>query len=110
MFWGRVQWAKADSYSLIKTRTANLRVWWVEGILPPDVYVGRMVCGAGRIKTWDGGNKWAIVDAVPLTKGQASLRYFRRSIDKTAANPVDWIPDLLDRIRRRRLTAGRDNS
>ena len=104
-----MQWAKADSYSLIKTRSANLRVYWLEGIMPPDVFVGRMVCAVGRIKTWDGGKLWAIVDAVPLT-GKRPLKRLMSAIDRTVADPLEWCPDLLDRIRRRRLTAGRDYS
>lgn len=103
MFFGRVQWAKADSYSLIRTRTANLRVHWVEDIMPPDVYVGKTVCGAGKIKTWDGGRYWSVIEAVPLTEGQAAMQRYMELIDQTMADPLEWCPDLLERkIARRR--------
>lgn len=108
VFYGRVQWAKAGSYSLIRTRTANLRVYWLEDMLPPDVYVGRTVCAAGRIKTYDGGRQVVVVDAVPIPEGRAAMRRYMALVDKTLAKPADWCPDLLDRIRQRRLTAGRE--
>ena len=108
VFYGRVQWAKADSFSLVKTRTANLRVHWVGDQLPPDVYVGRTVCAAGRVKTYDGGRQVQIVDAVPIPEGKAAMKRFFALLDGIAADPTEWCPDLLDKIRQRRLTGGRD--
>jgi len=99
VFFGRVQWAKADTYSLIRTRTANLRVHWVENVMPPDVYVNRMVCAAGRIKTWDGGKLWTIVDAVPLPDGGPALRKILKLLGTLTADPLEWCPDLYERKR-----------
>jgi hypothetical protein len=101
VFFGRVQWAKAGSYSLIKTRTANMRVHWAGGDMPPDVFVGHTICAAGRIKTYDGGRLWMVVDAVPLTDGQAAMRRFMSLVRKTSADPIDWAPHLLDKFKRR---------
>jgi hypothetical protein len=63
---GRVQWAKADSYSLVRTRTANLRVYWAGGVLPPSVFVGNTVNFAGRLITLNEGKIMRISDAVPF--------------------------------------------
>lgn len=103
MFFGRVQWAKADTYSLVRTRTANLRVHWVEDVMPPTVFVGRTVCAAGRIKTFDGGKVWTIIDAVPLTAGRDAMRQFTKLVDESMANPLEWVPDLWERKRRYRV-------
>ena len=97
MFFGRIQWAKADSYSLIRTRTANLRVHWVENILPPDVFVGRTVCAAGKVKTWDGGRVWTIIDAVPIPEGLPAMRKIMEVLGPMMADPHEWCPDILER-------------
>jgi hypothetical protein len=103
VFFGRVQWAKAGSYSLIRTRTANLRVHWVEDIMPPDVYVGHTVCAAGKIKTFEGGRIFTIIDAVPIPEGKAAMRKFMALLDETAADPVSWCPDIWERKRSYRV-------
>lgn len=108
VFAGRVQWAKAGSYSLIKTRTANLRVFWLEDAMPPDVFIGRTVCGAGRMKTYDGGARVHIVDAVPMPAGREAMKKFMELVAQSIDDPTKWVPDLLDRIFRRRLTGVRD--
>ena len=95
MFFGRVQWAKADSYSLIRTKTANLRVAWAGGGMPPDVYIGRTVAGAGKLKTWDGGTETMIVDAVPFPDGRKALKGFGAILDELCADPSDWAPEVL---------------
>lgn len=99
---GRVQWAKAGSYSLIRTRTANLRVYWAGKTMPPEVYVGHTVCFAGKIKTYDGGRLVLVVDAVPLTDGQKAMQRFTSLVRKTSADPTSWAPHLLDGFRRRK--------
>jgi hypothetical protein len=101
VFFGRVQWAKAGSYSLVKTRTADLRVHWAGGDMPPDVFVGSTVCAAGRIKTYDGGRMWLIVDAVPIPEGQKAMQRFMSLVRKTQADPIEWAPHLLDKFRRK---------
>lgn len=103
MFFGRVQWAKAGTYSLIRTRTANIRVHWVEDVMPPDVFVGRTVCAAGKIKTFDGGRIVTIIDAVPIPEGHAAMQKFMALLDMTLADPMEWCPDLLERKRRYRV-------
>lgn len=101
MFFGRVQWAKADSYSVIKTRTANLRVHWAGNMLPPAVYVGQTVCAAGRLTTYDGGRMVLVTEAVPIPAGRDAMRRFAPLLDELCANPAEWCPDLLDRKGRR---------
>lgn len=95
VFFGRVQWAKADSYSLIRTKTANLRVAWAGGGMPPDVYIGRTVAGAGKLKTWDGGRMVMVVEAVPFPDGRKALQAFAPLLDELAADPTDWAPEII---------------
>lgn len=62
-----MQWHKASAYySLVRTRTANLRVWWAGGILPPSVFVGNKVNFIGRLITEDEGKRFKISDAIPF--------------------------------------------
>lgn len=67
VFHGRVLWARAHSATtLIKTKTAILRVWWAGGVLPPVVFVGRNINGLGKIKTFNDGKIIQISDAIPF--------------------------------------------
>lgn len=72
-----------------------MRVVWAGVTMPPDVYVGRTVCGAGKLKTWDGGREIMIFDAVPIPKGRAAMQDFMDLCDETCADPTDWAPELL---------------
>lgn len=101
IFFGRIQWAKADSYSLVKTRTANLRVHWAGDTLPPDVFVGYPVCAAGRVKSYNGGRDIFVVDAVPIPGGRKELQKFMKLLKEVCADPSDWAPEVLDGRRRR---------
>lgn len=69
--------------------------------MPPDVYVGHTVAGAGKIKTWDGGRMFMIVDAVPFPDGRKALRGFGALLDELSADPTDWEPELLAKRFRR---------
>lgn len=63
--------------------------------MPPDVYVGRTVAGAGKLKTWDGGRSFTVVDAVYFPEGRKALRGFGELLDEISADPTDWVPELL---------------
>lgn len=74
--------------------------------MPPDVFVGRTVCVAGKIKTYDGGRSWMVIEAVPIPEGRAAMQKFMALLDQTCANPAEWCPDLLDGKARRGKSAG----
>lgn len=68
---------------------------WAGDMLPPHIFVGQTVCGAGKIKTWGGGRSVYVVDAVPLTAGKDALKPFYALLDEQCANPLEWAPHLL---------------
>lgn len=90
----------------MRTRTANLRVWWAGGILPPSVYVSRKVNFIGRLITMDEGKMLRISDAVPFEG-----RYWK-IIDPVYAylfhfldDPREWCtPEIIDKQRWRAYT------
>lgn len=93
VFRGRIQWAKAGTYCLVKTKSANLRVYWAGGVLPPGIYVGRMVNAIGKIITYDQGRDWRVSDALPIPANWAELmkpvfEYFEQHV----ADPAEWVP------------------
>jgi hypothetical protein len=105
VFRGRVQYAKNGHYSVLKTRTATLRVWWAGGILPPDVFVGQIVCAVGKIVTYDNGRDWRVSDALPLAGDswhEIMEPVFRR-LFMFAGDPAEWCPkEVIDMYRKRR--------
>ena len=50
----------------MRTNSANLRVWWSGGILPPDVFVGETVHFIGKLVTYDEGRVFRVSDALPF--------------------------------------------
>lgn len=105
VFRGRVQWCKANTYCVIRTKTALLRVWWAGGILPPDVFVGQLVMGVGKLKTWDSGRDWRIEDALPLqnTDWGSMMKPIYERLFMFAADPAEWCPkEVIDMYRFRR--------
>ncbi len=88
---GRVQWFKADAYTLVATKSANLRVKWAGDGLPPSVFVGKKVHFIGRFKTYNDGKIFMVVDALPIIgeyRGIAKpvLAY----LYQFAEDPRDW--------------------
>lgn len=63
--------------------------------MPPEVYVGHTVAGAGKLKTWDGGRMMMIVEAVPFPDGRKALKGFGALLDELCADPSDWAPEVL---------------
>lgn len=94
VFRGRVQWAKANTYSLIRTKTALLRVWWAGGLLPPDIFVGSLVCAVGKIVTYENGRDWRVSDALPLfgEEWKPMMAPIYERLFSFAADPADWVP------------------
>jgi hypothetical protein len=107
VFRGRVQFARNGAYSVLKTKTATIRVWWAGAILPPDIYVGDMVCVVGKIVTYDNGRDWRITDALPLNVGGAPwgemMEPIFRRLFMFAGDPAEWCPkEVIDMYRKRR--------
>ena len=96
-----MQWAKADTYSLVRTRTANLRVWWAGGGLPPMVYVGNKVNFVGRLLTHDEGKYMRISDAVPFEgKYWKVIEPLYAYLWHFLEDPRDWCdPAIVDKQR-----------
>jgi hypothetical protein len=96
-----VQWAKTGTYALVKTRSANLRVYCAGGILPPGVFVGRMVIGIGKIVTYEQGRDWRVSDALPIpTEWLKLMRPVFRYFDKHVADVREWVPpEILEMYR-----------
>ncbi len=57
---------KTGLYSIVKTRTSNLSIWWAGGVLPPMIYPHKIVCGVGKIATINDGELIRINEAVPI--------------------------------------------
>lgn len=74
---------------------------WVGNMLPPDVYVGRMVCAAGKITTYDGGREWRVTGAVPIPDGKRATAPIFECLDDICADPREWCPDFLDMFKPR---------
>lgn len=88
-----MQWAKAGAPTLIKTRSANLRVYWAGGALPPNVFVGSQVVAVGKIITYDQGKIWRVSDAIPIaSEWKKFIGPLYRYLEKHAADPFEWIP------------------
>lgn len=104
VFRGRVQWSKYDTYSLVRTKTALLRVWWAGGVLPPDVFVGHTVCAVGKLVTYDNGRDWRITDALPMPhEWKEIMRPVYRRLFEFCADPAEWCPKaVIDMYRFRR--------
>lgn len=105
MFRGRVQYAKTGHFSLIRTKTATVRVWWAGGVLPPDVFVGQLVCVVGKIVTYDNGRDWRVSDALPLQgeSWQEIMKPVFQRLFMFAGDPAEWCPkEVIDMYRNRR--------
>ena len=104
VFRGRVQYAKNGHYSVLKTKTATVRVWWAGGILPPDVFVGQIVCVVGKIITYDNGRDWRVSDALPLEgEWHEIMEPLFRRLFMFAGDPAEWCPkEVIDMYRNRR--------
>ena len=102
-----MQWSKATSYSLIATKSANLRVWWVGGVLPPMVFVGNVICGVGKIVTYNEGRDWRVSDAVPLQKKYWTIvNPIYNHLWRYLEDPREWCGDeYLDRHRWKEYTS-----
>lgn len=79
----------------MRTKTAILRVWWAGGVLPPDLFVGNIVCGVGKIITYDNGESFRISDALPL-RDDEEWRHIMAPIFQRlfmfARDPAEWAP------------------
>lgn len=105
MFRGRVQSAKNGHYSLLRTKTATVRVWWAGGIVPPEVFVGQVVCVAGKIITYDNGRDWRVSDALHLSGDSwyGIMEPIFRRLFMYAGDPAEWCPkEVIDMYRKRR--------
>lgn len=99
-----MQWSKATSYSLVRTKSANLRVWWAGGVLPPSAFVGNLICGVGKISTYNEGTIFRVNDAVPFKK-----KYWKvvdpiyRHLWQFLDDPAEWCgPDYIDKHKLKR--------
>lgn len=97
---GRIQWYKKDAYTLVKTKSAEVRVLWAGKMLPPSVYVGKTVHFIGRFQTFQDGKVFRVVDALPLDGNYREIMrpvipYFYHF----AQDPRDWAEqESLDRL------------
>lgn len=66
VFRGRVQSFKTGR-SVIQTKTARFLMWWAGGVLPPDIFVGQVIMGVGKLKTYDNGRSFVLSDVLYLT-------------------------------------------
>ena len=57
---------KTGLYSIVKTRSANLSVWWAGSELPPMVYPHKFVCAVGKISTSNDGTHIRVQQAIPF--------------------------------------------
>jgi hypothetical protein len=74
-------------------------------VLPPDVFVGKMVIGVGRIVTYDEGRDWRVSDALPIvgTEWPPLMRPIFERLFLHAADPAEWCPkEVIDMYRFRR--------
>lgn len=96
-----MQWARPDSYTLVRTKSAHLKVWWAGGALPPDVLVGKMVNVVGRVITYDGGRDWRISDALPIPGSwKGILGPMFDYLAHFVADPAGWCsPEVLKMYR-----------
>lgn len=80
---------------MVRTKTAILRVWWAGGVLPPDLFVGNMVCGVGKIITYDDGATWRVSDALPMREDE-EWRHIMSPIFQRlfmfCRDPAEWCP------------------
>jgi hypothetical protein len=94
VFKGRIQWADPSGYSLIKTRTANLRVYWAGGVLPPDVFRGDYVCVMGKIVTYENGTVWRIGDALVIDGDWPQVMHpILAQISQSTRDPAEWMDE-----------------
>lgn len=57
---------RTGMYSMVKTQSAQLAVWWAGGVLPPMIYPMRICCGVGKISTSNGGTLVTVQQAIPF--------------------------------------------
>src|SRR5689334_18266168 len=103
VFRGRVQWHRSGKYSVVKTKTAILRVWWAGGMLPPDIFVGQKIRALGKLVTYDEGRDCRVSDALPLTESwKEVMEPVFRQLWMYCADPAEWVPrEVLDMYRNR---------
>lgn len=80
-------------------------MWWAGGILPPDIYVGQMVCIVGKIITYDNGRDWRVSDALPLLNESwyEIMKPIYQRLFLFAGDPAEWCPkEVIDMYRNRR--------
>ena len=94
VFRGRIQWADPKGYCLIKTRTAQLRVYWAGGVLPPDVFVGDTVSLMGKIVTYERGTIIRIGDALVIEGDWPQVMHpVLAQISQATRDPAEWMDD-----------------
>ena len=59
-------YGKDDTYSIIKTKSASVFVWWADMKVP--VVPGKTVCLVGRLATVNNGQYFKVIDAVPIKR------------------------------------------
>ena len=106
VFRGRVQYAKNHFYSVVRTKSATLRVWWAGGIVPPDVYPGTYVMVAGKIVTYDNGKDHRVSDALLLNAAFSWKRIMvpvYQQLFRFSKDPANWVPkEVIDMYRFKR--------
>ena len=106
MFRGRVQSAKNNHYSVIRTKSAVLRVWWAGGIVPPDVFPGTYVMAVGKIVTYDNGKDHRVSDALilnPAFSWKNIMNVIYQRLFKFSKDPAKWVPkEVIDMYRFKR--------
>ena len=97
---GRVQWFKSGVYTLVKTKSAEIRVYWAGDLLPPNVFIGKVVHFFGRFKTYNEGRIFMVTEALAF---QGAYRDIAKPILKllysVADDPRDWAEkESLDKL------------
>jgi len=94
VFRGRIQWADPKGYALVKTRSAELRVYWAGGVLPPDVFVGHTVNAMGKIVTYERGTLHRVADALIIDSDwQETMQPIFAALSQKTRDPAEWMDD-----------------
>lgn len=95
-----MQWSKEGTFSLIATRSSNIRVYWAGAVLPPSVFVGNKVNFIGRFVTWNEGKLFRVQDAMVFTgRYQDIIRPITKFVYESCEDPREWAEQAaLDRL------------
>ncbi len=97
---------RTDFYSIVRTSSAHIGVWWAGGVLPPMVYPGKFVCGVGKVSTSNNGEFIRVQQAIPF---KDKFRYWStvgpiyKYLWNFLEDPAQWCtPEQLEPFKLRR--------